>query len=78
MSRKKKKKIVSVGEARLRGHLIQIQGDLSRFSDIAYLEMPEFLIERDQKGPFLRVVTEKGHYRIRLEKEYRMKRQSDD
>jgi len=35
------------------------------------------LIERDNKGPFLRVVTEKGHYRIRLEREYRMKRQGD-
>lgn len=70
----KKRKIAR--EKKLRGQLIQFQGDISQFTDIAYLETPELLIERDRKGPFLRVVTEKGHYRIRLEKEYRIKRQN--
>ena len=63
---------------KLRGIKVRLKGDketIEQFKDVAFLEMPELLIERDHKGPFLRVVTEKGHYRIRLEKEYRMKRQ---
>ncbi len=82
MSKEDGKKI-SVGDVpkKLRGLSIQITGKkeyIDEYKDVAFLEMPESLIERDYKGPFLRVVTEKGHYRIRLEREYRMKRQSGD
>ena len=52
----------------LRGILIQIEGDCSKFKDVAFLEMPHVLVEHDADGAFLKVVTEVGHYKIRLEK----------
>lgn len=76
-------KEIRVGDIpkKLRGFSFEIIGkkeDIDEYKDVAFLEIPELLIERDHKGPFLRVVTEKGHYRIRLEKEYRMRRQDGD
>ena len=54
---------------KLRGIDISILGDrdvIDKFEDEAFLEMPEFLVEHDANGPFLKVVTEKAHYKIRL------------
>jgi hypothetical protein len=59
----------------IRGISVSLKGALPKIEDVAFIEMPKFLIEVDRIGPFLRVITEKGHYRIRLEKEYRMQRQ---
>lgn len=64
---------------RVRCFAIEFKGDQERFAkspDLAFMELNDFFVERDRAGPFLRVVTETGHYRIRLEREYRIKRQS--
>ena len=58
---------------KLRGIEINIRGEketINKYKDKAFLEMPHFLIEDDdgRRAPFLRVVTEKGSYRIKLEK----------
>ena len=53
----------------LRGITVNLLGDrdvIAEFKDVAFLEMPDFLVEHDADGPFLRVVTERGHYQIRL------------
>lgn len=74
----KKKQEMSAIE-KVRAFEIVFKGDQERFAkapDFAFMEVNDFFVERDRKGPFLRVITEKGHYRIRLEKEYRLKRQS--
>ena len=57
---------------RFRGIEVTIRGkkeDIDKYKDVAFLEMPHFLIEDDgRRAPFLRVVTEKGSYRIKLDK----------
>lgn len=55
---------------KLRGILIEIESDcLKEIKDVAFVEIPRFLIEEDgRRSPFLRVVTEQGSYRIKVEK----------
>ena len=62
----------SLKAGRLRGVDVSILGDrddIANFEDVAFLEMPDLLVEQDADGPFLKVVTEKAHYKIRLEKD---------
>lgn len=65
-------KQVAGKQKRLRGLDINIRGkkaDIANYSDVAFAEMPSLFIEDDgRRSPFLRVVTEKGSYRIKLEK----------
>lgn len=68
-SKDEKGKWVEGTLSELRGININILGDrkdIAAFKDVAFLEMPEFLVEHDVDGPFLRVVTERAHYKIRL------------
>ena len=56
----------------VRCFLVEFKGDQVRFAkspDIVFLEVNDFFVEHDADGPFLGVKTEKGHYKIRLEKD---------
>lgn len=55
---------------RLRGVEVRLVGarkTIEEFEDVAFLEMPHFFVEHDGDGPFLKVVTETAHYKLRLE-----------
>ena len=69
MESKDEKEKVEELSPTLRGIDISILGDredIAKFEDQAFLEMPDFLVEHDVDGPFLKVVTERAHYKIRL------------